>query len=765
MGIVLLLTIVDMSWAQNADTVVTNNNKNVKGYIYDAVSHEPMIGVTVQSLNNTYVWVTDFHGYFNLEVPDTVKSLKLSYLGYETTLIDATANDTLRIYLNESKGINLKEATIVGRQSNTTISTLGIAKTEKIGLGELMKAACCNLSESFETTPSVDVGFTDAVSGYKQIQMLGLAGTYTSFTRENIPDIRGLAAITGLTFTPGTFVESIQLSKGAGSVVNGFEGTAGQINVEWFKPFEDKSPQFIINGYQSVQGRSEGNFVANHSFNKRLSTSVLLHGRGDFKKVDMNNDKFLDNPLGSVFVGANRWFYFGENGWEIQGGVKAIALNTHGGQFNHKKGDEQLSGNSPWGYQNKTDRIETWAKIGKVNLETPYKSMGLQLSGIYHDQSNQFGATPYNGNQRSFYTNYIYQSIINNTNHIIKMGASAIFDQYYESFKTVNFSRTEIVPGVFTEYSWKHTEKFNLVAGLRADYNNLFGTFVTPRLHIRYAPTQNTAFRASAGRAQRTANFIAENMGLMASSRSFLINSRNFSSITEYPRNNYPFAPEVAWNMGVNFTQKFMLNYRDGTFGLDYYYTDFTNQVVVDIEKFREVNFYNLNGKSYSHSIQAQLDYEPIRFFDVRLAYRFYDVKTTYSGQLLEKPLIASYRAFLNLGFSTHNHWKFDYTVQWMGSKRLPQHYDDHLKKVVVSGKSPSFWLMNTQINKSFNNDAFSIYVGAENLLNVMQHPLIIGASDPFGNNFDASLIWGSAMGRNIYAGFRINIAPKNKNN
>jgi len=717
--------------------------KQITGVVSDESGTDPLPGATVQTLPAGYATLTDTAGRFILEVPDTVRALVISFVGYENDTIPLSAAGG-RIRLQPVKA--LKEVTVESRKKSTEISLLSTAKVEKIGTAELMKAACCNLSESFETTPSVDVGFTDAVSGYKQIQMLGLAGTYTAFTRENIPDIRGLAAITGLTFTPGAWVESMQLSKGAGSVVNGYEGTAGQINVEWRKPFEEKEPVLYLNGYQNSQGRTEGNLVLNHRFNNKLSTGLLLHGRSDWARVDQNKDGFLDQPLGRTLAGSNRWFFFHPSGWEVQGGIKGIVLDNTGGQKGYREGMEQVAG-SYWGYRQQVKRIEGWAKIGKVFPRKVWKSMGLQLSGTYHDQESRYGSRSYDADQRSFYANYIYQSIIGNTSHQIKGGASFMADAYRERFTGMPYRRTEYVPGVFAEYSYNYLDRFNVVAGLRADYHNLFGGFVTPRLHLRYAPAGQTVFRASAGRAQRTANVFAENTGFLASNRSFAIQG----SESGLP---YGLKPEVAWNMGVNFTQKFMLNYRDGSFSADYYYTDFTNQVVVDMEKPGEVRFYNLNGKSYAHSFQAQLDYEPVRKLDVRMAYRFYDVRNTYDGVLRSRPLVAAHRAFLNLAYATRNDWKFDYTVQWTGSKRLPQRFSDH-HVLLESGDSPSFVQMNAQISKSWKDGDVEVYLGGENLTGYMQHDLITGASNPFGHNFDGSLIWGPGMGRNIYIGFR----------
>jgi len=642
----------------------------------------------------------------------------------------------------------LDEFIIRQHQQATTIDMMNPLKSEKISSRELLKAACCNLSESFETTPSVDVSTTDAVSGYKQIQMLGLASAYTSITRENIPDNRGLASYTGLTFTPGTFVESMQLSKGTGSVVNGYEGMAGQINIEWRKPFDDKQEKWHFNLYQNSQGRSEGNLVHRIELNKNLSTNFFLHARSQWLKLDNNHDGFMDQPLDKQIVAANRWFWFGPKGWEIQSGIKGVYVENVGGQMDYKKGTAE-SFTQPWGFELNMKRIEGWAKIGHIFKNKPATSIGLQLSGIYHTQDAQYGLVNYDATQKSFYANLIYQSIISNSNHVIKLGLSNLIDNYYETLYGDTYKRQEVVPGVFAEYSFKASEKFNVVAGIRGDYHNIFGAFITPRLHIRYAPSPNSVFRASVGRAQRTANVFSENMAYLASGRGFVIYHQQKGK-------PYGLDPEVAWNYGINFTQKFRLNYRDGSFTIDYYYTDFKNQIVVDLYSDpHQIQLYNLDGRSFSHSLQAQLDYELIRNLDIRLAYRWNKVRTTYNGTLLEKPLIAADRAFANIAYETRNHWKFDYTVQWVGSKIVPERHSHTNSEPQYN--SPSYVLMNAQITKVWN-EKLEVYLGSENFTNYKQQHPITAADRPYTNDFDASFIWGPIMGRNIYAGLRYKI-------
>lgn len=731
----------------------SNAQRNIRGIVSTSNGEnkiEALSDVLIFSYEGNYLGSTNDSGKFDVSISNNVGAIYFSQNGLETDTLNLKADkDFYEILMRPTR--QLKEVVIQSRKKSTEIGLMNPIKREQIGERELMKAACCNLSESFETTPSVDVAFTDAVSGYKQIQMLGLAGPYTLITRENIPDTRGLAATTGLTFTPGTWIEGMQLSKGTGGVVNGYESVAGQINVEWKKAFNDKEPTWLFNLYQSTQGRTEGNVVWKKKLKDGLHTNLFFHGKSNWYRLDQNSDGFMDQPIDQQWVLANRWFWFSPNGWEFQAGVKGVSTHNLGGQLNYESGKDQIVGN-PWGYELSLKRLEFWSKLGHVLKNKPATSFGWQLSGVLHHQTAQYGTRNYKANEQSIYSNFIYQTIINNTNHVLKLGSSTLFDIYDEHFQdTTTFQRNEIVPGIFTEYSFTHGEQFNLVAGIRGDYHNLFGAFLTPRVHIRYAPFKSSAFRFSFGRAQRTANFLSEQMGNMASNRVFQFQSTDTGK-------SYAFNPEVAWNTGLNFTQKFMLNYRDGSISIDYYYTHFDNQVVVDLEDPKFVKLYNLNGNSFANSFQIQIDYELIRKLDLRIAYRWFDVRTTYDGQLKEKPLIPAHRAFANIGYETRNNWKFDYTVQWIGNKRVPVLNDDHLVDVVKDGfYSPSYWQMNAQISKDWKN-IFELYVGIENIENIMMHHPVVMSAHPFSSGFDASMPWGPIMGRNIYFGLRMKL-------
>ncbi|NNF01187.1 MAG: TonB-dependent receptor, partial [Bacteroidia bacterium] len=574
----------------------------------------------------------------------------------------------------------------------------------------------------------------------------GLAGPYTLITNENLPNVRGLAAIYGLTFIPGTWVNNISLSKGTGTVVNGFESIAGQIDVGLHVP-EDMDKVYL-NAYANEGGRLELNANVSSKVNDNWSTALLLHAKDNIARNDRNKDGFLDNPLTQQYIALNRWHYTAANGYRGQFGVKGTYFDNLGGQTSFNVDDEGTA--KYWGLHQNVKRIEAWSKTGKVYTEMPWKSMGLQLYGTIHDQESYFGLRQHDATQNSLYANFIYNSIIGTTNHKFKTGASLQYDNYTELFDSLNYDRVESVPGVFFEYTYNQSEKIDVVLGLRADYHNQFGMFYTPRMHLRYALGTNTVARLSGGRGQRTANILAENSGLLASSREIVI----LGDGSDKP---YGLEPEVAWNYGVNLTQKFELDYRDGSFSVDFYRTDFENQIVVDLDRNpQQAIFYNLQGESYSNSFQAQFDYELIKRLDLRLAYRWYDVRTSYSGRLRSKPFVSTNRAFANIGYENRYAWKFDYTVNWQGEKRIPD-TDSNPQQYQLEKLSPDFFVMNAQVSKTWR-EKFEIYVGVENLLDYKQDDPILASADPFGEYFDASMIWGPIFGRMTYAGLRYTI-------
>ena len=709
-------------------------------------SFQPLVGASVIWLGAPNGTVTDTSGVFSITHIGGADRLVVSYTGYTSDTMTVTDMQELKIILATDK--QLGEVKVFAKQKSTYLSAVNPIRTQIMTERELFKAACCNLSESFETNPSVDVSYNDAVTGSKQIQLLGLSGNYTQLTVENLPGPRGIATPLGLNSIAGPWVESIQLNKGVGSVANGFESIAGQINIELKKP--EKAERLYANAYINNIGKTDLNLNLIQKPGKKWSTALLLHD--DFlnnKSIDFNNDGFRDLPTGNQFSAINRWKYEDGKGFLTQFGFKFLNDSRTGGETEFDPINDKFTTNH-YGLGINMKRYEGFAKIGYVFPEKKYKSIGLQLSAFNHQQDSYFGLTAYDAEQNNFYANLIYQSIIGTTAHKFRTGVSFISDKYNEDFRSTNFKRTETVSGAFFEYTFTPVEKFNIVAGLREDHNSLFGWFATPRLHKRYEPVKGTIIRLSTGRGQRTANIFAENM-------SVFVSSRQVNILPGSEGKAYGLDPEVAWNKGISVDQKFKLFNRDALFSVDYFRNDFNDQVIVDLENVRLVKFYNLQGRSYSNSLHAELNVEPARKLELRLAYRFFDVKTTYSNVLLQKPFTASHRAFANLAYEIKG-WKFDYTINYNGSKRIPNTLENPVQ-YQRSNISPSYVLMNAQASKTFGKKhPFEMYVGGENLSNYFQKDPIIAADQTFSNYFDAALVWGPVSGRLIYTGIRYKI-------
>lgn len=721
--LLLVLFVTAVNAQKSITGTVTDNNKTTV----------PLANIYWKS--TTTGVVADENGKFKISEPKSYPaSLIISFVGYQSDTITLTSyKKNLKIILNNVVGLDDFEVT--EKQSSTFINTIVPLRVETLSAKELEKAACCNISESFETNASVDVNFTDAVSGTKKIQMLGLDGIYTQIQYENLPLVRGLSAAYGLTFIPGTQVESIQIKKGAGSVINGYESITGQINIELQKP--DKADQLYVNLYGNKMSRGEINVQSAQKLNEKWSTLGMFHASNQSIAHDFNDDNFHDHPLRTQYNVFNRWKYIGKKRM-FQAGFRAVFDDLSAGQIKTNELE-------PLYYIGvKTKQLEVFTKNGFLFPKQPYKSIGFMNSFRVHNHESQYGQKSFDALQYSGYANLIYQSIIGTTDHKIKMGASWVYDNYNKNLnKSYKFGKVETVPGAFVEYAYSDEKKTALVLGLRADHHNTFGAFITPRAHYKYNFTEQSAFRLSAGRGFRTANPIIENSGAMASSRNIILNANELK-------------PEIAWNYGTSITHLFEIANKEMNVSVDYYYTDFTNQVVVDLENPREISFYNLVGKSFSHSLQAEYSIELTKALELKTAYKWYNIKTNYSGNLKDKPLTPKNRVLVNLGYITNfDKWKFDLTLHWYGTSRLPSTASNRQENIIPNASS-SFHVFNTQVTRTFKK--LEIYSGVENVLNYKQNHPIIAADNPNGDNFDASMIWGPIMGRNIYFGLRYKI-------
>ncbi|MCE3279008.1 MAG: hypothetical protein K0S44_1199 [Bacteroidetes bacterium] len=703
---------------------------------------EPLTGVNVYWMGTTVGSVTGENGLFLIQNPDIFPaSLITSMVGFisDTVVIKDAEQTGLQITLKNT--VMLNAVNVEAKQDASMYSTIKPINTEVLGKKELLKAACCNISESFSTNASVDVAFTDAVSGAKKIQMLGLDGVYTQVLSENMPMLRGLSSAYGLNYIPGTWIENIMVTKGTGSVVNGYESISGQINLEFLKPEEQKK-RFFLNIYGNHKGRAEANIHFTPKVNEKWQTMLFTHASSNTMKQDMNKDGFLDMPLTRQYSVFNRWNYHNQKNFEAQFGIKGLYESRQGGQSSFSYSSDHGT-TKAYGIGINTRQLEFFSKTGFLFPSKPYKSIGVQTSGKIQQQDMYFGIRKYTGEQKSLYTNIIYANIIKTTDHKYKLGASYMLDDYAEKFNDSLFARTESVPGVFAEYTYTHAENFSMVAGVREDYHNIHGLQFTPRLHLRYSPVKKTTLRLSAGRGFRSPNVIVENQSIFASSRKVVFKEN--------------IKAEIAWNYGFSFNQQFKLFSREAFINLDLFRTDFVNQLVVDIDQHvNKVVFYNLKGKSYSNSLQVDLGFEPIKDLAVKLAYKWYDVQTTYNYELMDKPYIPKHRIMTNLAYSTYMEiWKFDFTANWFGQSRLPSTVLSPAE-YQLSKKSKSYFLLQGQITKKFRK--FELYVGCENALNYTQKNPVIAAESPFGENFDASMIYAPVEGRIIYAGLRLEI-------
>jgi outer membrane receptor for ferrienterochelin and colicins len=731
------------------------SQEKIKGKVYENTEDNknlPLIGATVAWEGTTEGTQTDSEGNFELSYKPG-QNLVISFVGMRTETITVTENKFQEITLYPD---SMLETLVIERkrQSLSRIRTSS-ANITNISSSELLKAACCNLSEAFETNPSIDVNFSDAITGNKQIRMLGLNSPYILMAEENIPSVRGASQAYGLSFIPGTWVESIQITKGSGTVTNGYESISGQINYELIKPAND-IPMFV-NAYASTDSRFELNTHFNKKVSDKWSSSLFIHGNARTGENDMNHDHFLDNPLGKQINVMNRWQYTNaEKGWVSFLNFRYMNDDKQSGSIHFDKDRDKLTTNY-WGSEILTEKFDASAKVGYVFPDTPWKSFGFQNSFNSHKQDSYFGLREYNIHQNSFYSNLLYNSILSNTMHKFSTGLNFTYDQYDEMFTTQDWSRIDNSVGAFFEYTYCNDDDFSVVAGLRVDNHNRLGTFLTPRIHSRYEPWKGGTLKASVGRGIRSANIFAENQHLFASSRSF--------DILNAGGKIYGLDPEVAWNYGVSFMQDFLLFGKKTEVVADFYRTDFKNQVVVDLYASpQQVLFYNLDGSSFANSFQLELNYEITHHFNIRTAYKYYDIQTDYTGGRDIKPLQAKHRFFTNIGYETHvsdkgKQWKFDWTMNLIGKQKLPFTGSNPVAYQAREW-SPSLTLMNAQITHSFS-PVFEVYVGGENITNYRQQDAIIGAHDAFGTYFDSSMIYGPVFGAMYYAGLRFKIDNK----
>lgn len=733
--------------------------QKISGRVFDGKTKETLPSCNVYWLNGGGGTITDVDGVFTIvrKKPEQGK-LIFSYTGYASDTVNVGDKTNIEVSM-KAVGEMLNVVEIKERMKSNYLSKMSLEQKEIISSEGLKHLACCNLGESFENSASVDVGYSDAVSGSKQIQLLGLTGVYSQLLLENMPFLRGLSAPFGLGYVPGNWMESISVSKGVATVKHGYETITGIIDLEYEKP--NKGDLFSLNAYVNNELKSELSAKTNIMLNDKLSTGFYVYGTTNrFKAYDhlgnregySHGDGFMDYPKQTQINLANRWTYEVPDGICSQTMINYTHEERVGGDMDFEK---SMRGDSTiYGLGGTTDRIHFFTKNGApINNAS---SFGTQLSATYFKQDAYYGLTNYKGTESDVYANVLVNSEIWG-GHSVDFGASFRYSDTKEDLFSMpylgatafrsdiegmkdNFFKQEIVPGVFGQFSFKYDKKFVATAGVRYDYNSFYEKhIITPRLHFRWKITDDLIFRGAGGKGYRSANPIADNFGILASSRNIKIDGK--------------LDMEDAWNGGLNISQTIKLGGdREMTIALDYYHTRFVNQVVMDLDKNpKEVWFSNLNGKSYSNAAQLDINIEPFDRFNITLAGRYNDVKTTYHGELMEKPYVAKWKGLVVLSYKTkYDKWMFDLTTQFNGKQRIPSNI------AYKKDYADAYIYMLAQITRKFKN--FDIYVGAENLTDYKQDTPVFGADQPFSQHFDASVVYAPVMGRLFYLGFRLNI-------
>ncbi len=688
------------------------------------------------------------------------------------------AVDTSAIY--GERADSLDAAVFVSRQAGNYLSKGKDIRTEVISAAGLCKMACCNLAESFENSASVTVGYSDAVTGARQIRLLGLSGIYTQMLDETRPVMRGLSAPFGLSYVPGQWLESIQIAKGSSSVINGVECMTGQINMEHRKPTDEK-PLFI-NGAVMSDTKMDLNIASSLQMGYKWSTVLLAHVSGNIEPHDMNHDSFLDEPQMLQFNFANRWLYMADNGVQVRFGVRALQDSRLGGQMLkgadgkdvfYDKDTYSLTPASgaidPWGSDILNRSVNGYLKVGVPLNEDNSQNIALIADYSYQDMDSYFGSTKYIADQHSAFANLLYQNVINES-HKFTLGLNGTFDRYNEDFLRLvalapesKFSGIKDLAnaGVFGEYTYSMDEKFSAIIGLRGDWFPGQGFKASPRVTLKYMPIDEIVIRANGGRGLRYSTPLVDNIGVFSTGKAFK------GSFNDH-------ILEDAWTFGGNITYYMPFGASSNTYlSFDYFRTQFAQQMVVDYEYAKnEINFYALDGnRSYTDNYQLDFSVDPFQGFNVTTTFRYTNAKIELAGKgLVEKPMTSRFKGVLNLQYATNlNKWIFDFTASLNGSCRV-YNFMENLKDengnlIYKDGRTPVYPLLYAQVTRRFKG--WDVYVGAENLTNFRQKDVVLGTKgdngfvNPRVPSFDASCIWGPLMGIKAHVGFRFTLWKK----
>ncbi len=750
-GFIVWLAGAIASLAGNADAQISGTVKDAVGQL--------LCGANVYWAETAMGMATDENGVFDFGRSKNSDRLVASFIGFKNdTVVVAPGRTRVDFILTESTDMDI-DICVVERRRGLLKPRFAVENSDMISAVELTRAACCNLGESFTTNPSVDVSYSDAATGARQIRLLGLSGTYVQMLTENVPNYRGASSPYGLGYVPGPWMQSIQVSKGASSVKNGYESITGQINIEFKKPQAD--PALHVNLFTATSGKYEANADGNIHLTRRLSTAILAHYEDASMEHDRNKDGFMDMPKLRQYNLQNRWAWMGDR-YIFQAVVKGLKEERVSGQTDHGGAmSHEVSGNRPAHFYRigiETDRYETFVKNAYIFNKERNANIALILAGSLHKMRADYGEETYDVDQKNGYASLMFESDFGE-HHSISIGASMNYDDYDETLPMNRFfaaespsafrgKSSETVPGAYVQYTYRWQERWTLMGGFRVDHSDVYGTFYTPRAHLKFAPNDIFSLRASAGKGYRTSHPLAENNFLLASARRISMDAGTFL--------------EEAWNYGASVAFNIPLFDKPLALNAEYYYTDFLHQMVVDLDTdAHAIAFTDLQGDSYSHTVQLEATYPVFRGFTLTGAYRLTDARTTYGEKLLRRPLTGRYKGLLTASYQTPLElWQFDVTLQFNGGGRMPAPYEHPDGMLSWNHRYQAFEQLGAQVTRTFRH--WSVYIGGENLTDFRQKHPIVGTSDPWGKDFDATMVWGNVEGIMGYIGVRFNWEKRN---
>jgi outer membrane receptor for ferrienterochelin and colicins len=722
--------------------------QKIEGKVTD-IKNDALIGASVYWLDNAQGTMTDNNGNFSIALNEnSTKKLVASYVGYKSDTIEITNQKFVNFKLAAIKTLN--EVVITDERDGIILSNLDPIKTEIITQTELKKAACCDLAGCFETQLTVQPQTSNVITNAKELRILGLSGVYNQVLVDGFPMIQALSYTYGISGIPGTLVENIFVSKGANSVLQGYEGISGQINV--ITKDAGNTDKLLLNVY--VNSFMEKQMNVNYAFKKgKWRNITAVQTVQPANKTDNDKDNFLDLPLLTRYLIYNKLNYGKESdwGWSTMIGLKFLNEERIGGQYT---------------YNAKTDQGNTSVYGQTVNFTQPeiYSKTGYRFndkhnivcfaSSFFHQQNSFFGTTKYDAKQNNFFANLQYELNYNRL-HTLKTGISFRHLNLHEKIQFTDttlyrsyhgdYYRTENILGVFAENSMSFlNNKITWISGLRLDHHNQFGSTLTPRMLLKYDLSTQTVVRANIGTGWRTVNLFSENIGLLVSSRDIIFAEK--------------LLPERALNYGINMVHKYEINKQSGYLSADFYRTDFQNQIFPDYDSdAKSAIIKNFKGPSISNGFQLELNFKIAKRFDLKTGYNYLDVYRIDAGNKIQLPFNPKHRILGSISFKPlSKKFNIDINVHWFDKQRLP-----NTKANPVEYQRPdyseTFTLYNAQF--TYNFKSIELYIGCENIFNFRQLQPILSWQNPFGPYFDTSSVWGPTRGREIYSGVRFKLS------